>query len=113
MLNCCIEERVNNSRYLTDDSPDFEECSSDSEISYFTDSDDEHESEVIETESLPSREGDETDSKDSFVKPEGKGILNWSGWFLAGTDIPCFIPITKDKNIFTVIILWDHSHLGR
>lgn len=37
-------------------------------------------------------------------KPSGHGILNWSGWFLTGTSIPCWIPITKDKNILTVFI---------
>ena len=108
MLNCCIEERANNSRYITDDeSLGYEECSSDSEVTYFSDSEDE--SEVIETDQVSSVEREETDSnekEEDYVKPEGRGILNWSGWFLAGTDIPCFIPITKDKNILTVIISW-------
>lgn len=117
VLNCCIEERTNNSRYVNGDmTPGFEECSSDSEISYFSDSEEVSDHGIMESLELPDQtervdesnsmenERDEQSEKKEkgLVKPEGKGILNWSGWFLAGTDIPCFIPITKDKNILTV-----------
>lgn len=117
VLNCCIEERTNNSRYVNGDmTPRFEECSSDSEISYFSDSEEVSDHGIMESLELPDQtervdesnsmenERDEQSEKKEkgLVKPEGKGILNWSGWFLAGTEIPCFIPITKDKNILTV-----------
>ena len=72
LLNCCIEELRNNRRKEADD---------DSPL-FFSDS-----------------EGEE----EAFVhNPHGKGVLNWSGWFLGGTDEPCWLPITKDKAILTV-----------
>ena len=72
LLNCCIEELRNNRRKEADD---------DSPL-FFSDS-----------------EGEE----EAFVHhPHGKGVLNWSGWFLGGADEPCWLPITKDKAILTV-----------
>ena len=73
LLNCCVEELRNNC------------CDEDSDDSplFFSDSEDEEE---------------------PFVHhPHGKGILNWSGWFLGGSDVPCWLPITKDKAILTVV----------
>lgn len=79
LLNCCIEEQLNNSS-----NDDLFSTDSDS-ILYYSDE------EKVEEEVIH--------------KPEGHGILNWSGWFLTGTSIPCWIPITKDKNILTVYTL--------
>ena len=80
LLNCCIEEQRNNSNAEEDLSSD-----SDSPL-YFSD------------------EEKEVNPEEILHKPSGHGILNWSGWFLTGTSIPCWIPITKDKNILTVFI---------
>lgn len=41
----------------------------------------------------------------SVKVPLGKGIYNWSGWYLLGSHEPCWIPITKDKDILTVPLL--------
>lgn len=38
----------------------------------------------------------------SVKVPLGKGIYNWSGWYLLGSHEPSWIPITKDKDILTV-----------
>ena len=76
LLNCCVEELRNNS------DEDSDEDSDDSPL-FFSDSEDE---------------------EASFVHhPHGKGILNWSGWFLGGSDVPCWLPITRDKAILTVV----------
>ena len=40
----------------------------------------------------------------SVKVPLGKGIYNWSGWYLLGSHEPCWIPITKDKDILTVLL---------
>ena len=41
----------------------------------------------------------------SVKVPLGKGIYNWSGWYLLGSHEPCWIPITKDKDILTVPLI--------
>lgn len=80
LLNCCVEELRNNNEEGGE--KDSEEDSDDSPL-FFSDSEDEEE---------------------SFVHhPHGKGILNWSGWFLGGSDVPCWLPITRDKAILTVV----------
>ena len=84
LLNCCIEEQLNNSMNEIED--------------YVSDSD-------SDTPLYLSDEEKEEKEEDVIHKPKGRGILNWSGWFLAGTTIPCWIPITKDKNIMTVIVI--------
>lgn len=80
LLNCCVEELRNNNEEGSEKGS--EEDSDDSPL-FFSDSEDEEE---------------------SFVHhPHGKGILNWSGWFLGGSDVPCWLPITRDKAILTVV----------
>ena len=137
VLNCCIEEKRNNSRYHTTVEKDTdegrthgdsfydergendylgEENSSDSEISFFSDSEATPRMEENSNYTSPPPQSQSQSqlqsqshhrhslsaSIDHPIKPEGKGILNWSGWYLVGTTIPCFIPITKDKDILTV-----------
>lgn len=85
-----------------------EENSSDSEISFFSDSeatprhDESNDTPATSTNFILHHRHTLSATPEHPAKPEGKGILNWSGWFLVGTDIPCFIPITKDKDILTV-----------
>lgn len=87
LLNCCIEEQLNN-----ENAEDIFATDSDSPL-YYSD--------------------DEKEVEKQFHKPEGKGILNWSGWFLTGTSIPCWIPITKDKTILTVSLSLFGNRIGR
>ena len=103
LLNCCIEERKNNT-YNVDESE-----SDDDDPIYFDENEEPTGEFVASAKSMPEdsfSSPDSNSSVDPSVKvPLGKGIYNWSGWYLLGSHEPCWIPITKDKDILTVTLL--------
>lgn len=120
LLNCCIEEKRNNSH-----NDDLSESDDDDPIyfdQYQTPLTDESlspnpQTPIAEADALsPTVNQDplsppistsgtgEEHATPSVKVPLGKGIYNWSGWYLLGSHEPCWIPITKDKDILTVLL---------
>ena len=109
LLNCCIEERKNNTHNVDESESD------DDDPIYFDENEEpmdppEDGYAIASANQLSEEKGSSSPDFNASVDPPvkvplGKGIYNWSGWHLLGSHEPCWIPITKDKDILTVVLL--------